>query len=95
EDQLVVQAMGDIATIGLLRQREANRAATVTNQLQQALHSRISIEQAKGVISEQSGRSIDDSFAMLRGHARNHNRKLSELARAVVEREIDAAGLGG
>lgn len=90
EDQLVVQAMGDIATIGLLQQREARRAATVTNQLQHALHSRISIEQAKGVISEQSGLSIDASFALLRGHARNHNRKLSDLARAVVDREIDA-----
>ena len=93
EDQLVVQAMGDIATIGLLQQREAHRAATVTNQLQHALHSRISIEQAKGVISAQSGRSIDASFALLRAHSRNHNHKLSDLARAVVEGEIDADGL--
>lgn len=93
EDQLVVQAMGDIATIGLLQQREAHRAATVTNQLQHALHSRISIEQAKGVISEQSGGSIDASFALLRAYSRRHNHKLSDLARAVVEREIDADGL--
>lgn len=93
DDQLVVQAMGDIATIGLLQQREARRAATVTNQLQHALHSRISIEQAKGVISEQSGLSIDASFALLRGHARSHNHKLSDLARAVVEHEIDASRL--
>jgi GAF domain-containing protein len=93
DDQLVVQAMGDIATIGLLQQRAAHRAATVTNQLQHALHSRISIEQAKGVIREQSGLSIDASFALLRAHARNHNHKLSDLARAVVEHEIDAAGL--
>ncbi|WP_052665181.1 GAF and ANTAR domain-containing protein [Nitriliruptor alkaliphilus] len=94
-DQLVVQAMGDIATIGLLQQREAQRAATVTNQLQHALHSRISIEQAKGVISEQIGSSIEDSFALLRSHSRRHNHKLSDLARAVVEREIDADGLSG
>jgi GAF domain-containing protein len=95
EDQLVVQAMGDIATIGLLQQRQAHRAATVTNQLQHALHSRISIEQAKGVISAQSGLSIDASFALLRAHSRDHNHKLSELARAVVDGEIDANGLSG
>jgi hypothetical protein len=85
EDQLVVQPMGDVATTGLLHQGKADRAATLANQLQHALHSRTSIEQAKGVISAQSGSSIEASFELLRAHSRGHDHNLSDLARAVVE----------
>ncbi|MCW2743829.1 MAG: hypothetical protein JWM48_379, partial [Mycobacterium sp.] len=54
-------------------------------QLQIAVNSRILIEQAKGVIAERRRLDIDESFALLRGAARARNRRLSELARAVVD----------
>ena len=54
-------------------------------QLQTALNTRIVIEQAKGVIAERRGLDMDQSFEVLRRAARDHNRRLSELARAVVD----------
>jgi hypothetical protein len=91
--QTVVQAMADVATIGLLQQRELHRAQTVEAQLQHALHSRISIEQAKGIVSEQADVDMDDAFALLRTYSRNNNIKLSDVSRSVVDGRLDAQRL--
>src|SRR6266511_1516955 len=53
-------------------------------QLEGALDSRITIEQAKGVLAERLGLDIDGAFSVLRGAARSDRAKLHELARAVV-----------
>jgi ANTAR domain len=58
----------------------AHRAA----QLQEALDSRIAIEQAKGVLAERHGISTDEAFALLRGTARFNRMKLHTLAEEVV-----------
>jgi transcriptional regulator with GAF, ATPase, and Fis domain len=79
------QALADVATIGLLQQRAITRGDTVTEQLQTALNSRVLIEQAKGVLSERLRLDMDAAFALLRAGARNRNRRLSDLARAVVD----------
>jgi len=89
----IVQALADVATIGILQQRELHRAHTVEAQLQHALHSRISIEQAKGILSEQANLPMDDAFDMLRGHARSHNLKLSDVARDVVSGTLSSTDL--
>jgi hypothetical protein len=36
---------------------------------------------------------MDAAFARLRGHSRNHNRKLHEIAREVVRGELAASDL--
>lgn len=56
-------------------------------QLQHALTSRISVEQAKGVLGERLGIDMDGAFALLRYAARGERMKLQELALAVVESE--------
>ena len=91
--EAVVQAMADVATIGLLQQRELDRAHTVAGQLQRALQSRIGIEQAKGVVFEQLGIPMDAAFAKLRSYARNHNQKLHDVARDVVRGVLAATDL--
>jgi transcriptional regulator with GAF, ATPase, and Fis domain len=93
EAEAVVQAMADVATIGLLQQRELDRAHAVEGQLQQALNSRISIEQAKGIISERMGIPIDAAFGLLRGYSRNHNMKLQDVAGDIVRGELPARHL--
>jgi GAF domain-containing protein len=93
EARAVVQAMADVATIGLIQQRELDRAHGVEAQLQHALHSRISIEQAKGIVSEQAALPMEAAFTLLRTHARGTNEKLSDVARAVVEGALSAADL--
>jgi GAF domain-containing protein len=89
----VVQAMADVATIGLVQQRELHRAHTVEAQLQHALHSRIAIEQSKGIIFEQADVSMSDAFGMMRTYARNTNTKLSDTARHIVDGTLTAESL--
>jgi GAF domain-containing protein len=79
------QALADVATIGLLQQRAIHRRDALTEQLQTALNSRVLIEQAKGVLAERLHLDVDDAFALLRDGARSHNRRLSELAQAIVD----------
>jgi transcriptional regulator with GAF, ATPase, and Fis domain len=81
----LAQAMADVATIGLLQARAIRQRETLAEQLQTALNSRVVIEQAKGVIAERRQLDMDQSFTLLRGTARTSNRRLSELARAVVD----------
>ena len=67
------------------RLRELVATLLVKNQqLQQALDSRIVIEQAKGVLAERYRIGVDDAFALLRRSARNHRLRLHRLAAAVV-----------
>ena len=53
-------------------------------QLEGALESRVAVEQAKGILAERLGLSIDDAFLLLRYAARASRRTLRELAGAVV-----------
>lgn len=79
------QALADVATIGLLQARAISHRETLAEQLQIALNSRVIIEQAKGVIAERRRLDMDQSFMLLRTAARNTNRRLSDLSRAVVD----------
>jgi ANTAR domain/GAF domain len=79
------QALADVATIGILAQRNIHQAELLTIQLQTALHSRVTIEQAKGMLAERLRISVDDAFNLLRRHARSHNLRLSDLARDVAQ----------
>lgn len=83
-DVQIVQAVADVATIGLLQERTIRRSEVLTEQLQGALNSRIVIEQAKGAIAQTHGMSVDEAFANLRGYARRTRRRLSDVAHAVV-----------
>jgi hypothetical protein len=54
-------------------------------QLQEALDSRVVIEQSKGVLAERLAIPISEAFDLLRYAARSHRAKLHEIARRVVE----------
>jgi GAF domain-containing protein len=95
ENQRVAQALADVATIGILQQRSAHRSSMMAEQLQHALNSRVTIEQAKGVLAERNGVGMDEAFEALRHYARNHNRKLTDVALAVIRGEIVPGGDAG
>jgi AmiR/NasT family two-component response regulator len=60
-------------------------------QLQQALDTRIVIEQAKGVLSERLALGTDEAFLLLRRAARNHRLRIHALAgKVVASRETPA-----
>ena len=87
------QALADVATIAILQHRAALEAQVVNDQLNVALRSRIVIEQAKGMVAERQQLNMDQAFGRLRGHARNHNLRLSDVARAVIEGDLPVSGL--
>src|SRR4051794_36038275 len=89
----VAQGMADIATIGLLHERALRDQLVLAEQLQTALHSRIVIEQAKGVLSARAGISVGEAFRRMRTHARRTGVQLTGVAEAVVGGTLDHAGL--
>ena len=87
----VGQGLVDVATIGLLHERNMRHRDTLAEQLQTALNSRVTIEQAKGVLAERFQIDMDHAFVTLRDYARSENRRLSKLALAVANRSEDLA----
>lgn len=84
QDLRAARALADTATIGILQERAIRRGEVLTEQLQYALHSRVVIEQAKGVLAQAGDLDMGQSFQVLRGYARSHNTRLSEIAHQLV-----------
>jgi GAF domain-containing protein len=85
EDIEAAQALADVATIAVLQHRAALEAQVLTDQLNRALNTRIVIEQAKGMVAEREGLSMEDAFATLRSYARSHNLRLADVARDLID----------
>ncbi len=92
-DIVAAQALADVATIAILHHRAASEALTVNEQLTHALNSRIVIEQAKGVLAERIGIDVNLAFSRLRKYARDHNVRLADVARGVVDGSLKAEAL--
>ncbi len=89
-DLALAQGMADVASIALVQERAASDQQAVNDQLQQALTSRVVLEQAKGVLSHTADVDMPTAFAMLRRYARDRNLRLGELAHDVVQRTTPA-----
>ena len=83
-DIALAQALADVASIAIVQDQATREAAVREGHLQNALTSRISIEQAKGMIAERDGVDMDEAFNRLRLHARSNHRLLTEVAESVV-----------
>jgi response regulator NasT len=71
--------------VTIRRYREAARLNEKVEQLETALERRAVIERAKGILMERHGVDDASAFALLRDHARSGNRRVVDVARAVVE----------
>jgi GAF domain-containing protein len=90
DDMRIAQALADVATIAILQQRSISRTSLLAEQLQTALNSRIVVEQAKGVLAERGKLDMQRAFERLRGYARGHQEKLSDVATGVVRERLSA-----
>jgi transcriptional regulator with GAF, ATPase, and Fis domain len=92
-DLLLGRALADVATIGILQERAIRGGEIVNEQLQTALTSRVVVEQAKGVLAQHHGLSMDAAFDRLRRHSRNRNLRLAEVARQLATGELNPAAI--
>ena len=92
-DEHIMQSLTDVATIGLLNERAIRRAEILTDQLQTALNSRVIIEQAKGVLAQTFGVTVDEAFERLRAYSRRHGAQLGQVARTLVTNPADVPEL--
>ncbi|WP_051872123.1 ANTAR domain-containing protein [Streptomyces sclerotialus] len=87
----LAQALADVAAVGILQYRAIRHQGHVNEHLEEALSGRVVIEQAKGMLSERLGLSLDESFRRLRARARGRRLLLTDLSQAVVD---GRAGVG-
>lgn len=87
-DLRAAQALADVATIGIFQARTLEASDLVRAQLEQALNSRVVIEQAKGVLAHTHGIGMDEAFDRLRDHARSNRLRLADVARGLVDRTL-------
>lgn len=87
-DLRLAQALADVATISIIQERVAADREAVNEQLQTALESRIVLEQAKGVLAQMGGLPMSEAYDALVQYARDHNLKLADVARALVDRTV-------
>jgi GAF domain-containing protein len=87
-DAAVAQALADVATIGILQEQSIREGHVMEAQLHRALDTRILIEQAKGMISNELEISMDDAFGLLRKYARDRNLTIRSSAEHICNREL-------
>jgi response regulator NasT len=71
--------------IALARFQELETLRSEVEDLKQALEVRKLVERAKGILMDRLGLSEGDAFKRLQKRARDTNRKLGDVARAVIE----------
>lgn len=93
DDLELAQALAYVAGVAIVQDKAATDRDLLNEQLQTALDSRVVLEQAKGVLAQRGELQMDQAFQVLRSYARDHNRRLTDIARAVVSRELPAQHL--
>jgi len=84
EDVAVAGVLADVATSYVVNASKLRQQEQLSEQLQEALDSRVVIEQAKGITSQQNSVTIDAAYQRMRAHARNNNASLRLVAEAIV-----------
>jgi GAF domain-containing protein len=83
-DIAVAGVLADVATSYVVNASKLRQQEQLTEQLQEALESRVVIEQAKGITAYKNGVTIDRAYQLMRRHARSNNASLRVVAEAIV-----------
>jgi len=84
-DMAVGSVLADMATSYLVNASKLRQQEQLSEQLQKALESRVIIEQAKGITSQQRSISLEQAYQRMRGHARSNNASMRVVAQAIVD----------
>jgi PAS domain S-box-containing protein len=99
EFEVVVSRHGDGYVLAghdiSVRKRRERDLVLVQDQLQSALTSRVVIEQAKGYAAALAGTDPETAFNAMRQHARDNNKRLTDVARSIVTGDLDVSAIGG
>lgn len=87
-DLAAAQLLADVAVAYILAVRLHTASTELADQLQSALDSRVPIEQAKGILAERHGESLDAAFERIRTHARANRLKLRDVATRVTTGDL-------
>ena len=85
DQRQAVVLLGEQAGVVLANTRAFAETRERVRQLQEALDSRIVIEQAKGVLMERNRCDGETAFTMLKDQSQRKNQKLRLIAEAIVE----------
>jgi len=83
-DVAVAAVLADVATSYVVNASKLRQQEQLSEQLQQALETRVVIEQAKGITAYKNAISVDQAYQRMRGHARSNNASLRVVAEAIV-----------
>lgn len=82
---LLAQSFANVAAIGILHVRALWQSEMIAEQVQNALDSGVTIQQAKGILTVRLQIDLADALSLLRTHARNSNQLLSDVAQQVID----------
>ncbi|WP_043501736.1 GAF and ANTAR domain-containing protein [Georgenia sp. SUBG003] len=83
-DLTAAALLGEMAAAYLVHESVHQQQQQLASQLTQALRSRIVIEQAKGILAEANGETVEHAFERIRSHARSHSVKVRDVSEAIV-----------
>lgn len=90
EDELrLARALADIAATYLVHAGRLAEQTALADQLQYALDARVVIEQAKGMLAREHQIPVGEAFDLIRGHSRRNNISIREIARSIVDLELE------
>ncbi len=87
------QRLADVLAASIVREQALLEARALSAQLEHALHARVVIEQAKGMVAAELRTTVDDALEHIRSFARSRHLRLVDVASDIVERTLPVAVL--
>ena len=91
QDLQSAQSLANLASVGLAQQAAPVDPRDLAEEVETAIHGRIAIEQAKGMLAVQAGITLEAAYELMSSYARSQQTFVRAIARDVVERRITAA----
>lgn len=92
DDFAAARLVAELAAGYLINTHLLGKSQTLAAQLQQALDTRVTIEQAKGLLAGRHNVTPDAAFEVMRNYARSNRIKIHDVARGIVTGETIPIG---